>query len=136
MSSMGHVPRNQDSEVNWGWESPHIIFKLEIHQHYNIEIEETLILKKKTKCVEPHLTFPKFSQGVKIPINHSEHTLNELISNYKEKINFIYMKILLSLRMLNVKDEKLFSHQKKKKIQLLAEITWTMATYVIIKSSN
>ena len=44
---MGHVPRNKDSEVNWGWENPHIIFKLEIHQHYNIEIEETLILKKK-----------------------------------------------------------------------------------------
>lgn len=50
MSSMGHVPRNKDSEVNWGWESPHIIFKLEIHQHYNIEIEETLILKKNKVC--------------------------------------------------------------------------------------
>ena len=44
------------------------------------------------------------------------------------------MEILFSLRMLNVKDEKVLSHLKN--IQLWTGKTWTMAIYIITKPDN
>lgn len=62
-----------------------------------------------------------------IPTNSAEYILRDEFTtpNDKEKINFIYMQILLSLRMLSIKDE-VFGHLER--IQFWIRKTWTRAT--------
>lgn len=112
MSSMGHFSRFLQIRImrSTGLGKAHTLYSNQ-NFSYNIEMQEGLILKNK-QTFWTSLNLSKIHLGESlIPTNSAEYTLrNEFTTlDDKEKLNFLYMQILLSLRMLSIKVE-VFGH--------------------------